>query len=54
MSQRFVNALSGRLSGLRRTNASEHALKIGTKPWRYLLILHEQVTEDKRLADLAL
>lgn len=33
-------------------HASENALKVGaTKPWKYLLISHEQVTEDKRLAD---
>ena len=32
-------------------HASEHALKIGTLPCKYLLISHEQVTEDKRLAD---
>lgn len=32
-------------------HASEHALKIGAKPWTYLLIPHDQVTEDKRLAD---
>lgn len=31
--------------------ASEHAAKIGTKPWKYLLIPHEQVTEDKRVTD---
>ena len=29
-------------------NASDHA---GGKPWRYLVIPHEQVTEDKRLQD---
>ena len=29
-------------------NASDHA---GGKPWKYLLIAHEQVTEDKRLQD---
>ena len=32
-------------------HASEHASKIGTKPWSYLLIPHDQVTEDKRLVD---
>ena len=32
-------------------HASEYNLKIGVKPWRYLLIPHDQVTEDKRLAD---
>ena len=25
--------------------------EIGAKPWRYLLIPHEQVTEDKRAID---
>ncbi|MGQ2978113.1 MAG: DEAD/DEAH box helicase family protein [Polaromonas sp.] len=35
-------------------HASEHAKKIGTKPWKYLLISHEHVTEDKRLADFLL
>jgi type III restriction enzyme len=32
-------------------NASEHAASVGGKPWKYLLIPHEQVTEDKRLTD---
>ncbi|MEO7547340.1 MAG: type III restriction endonuclease subunit R, partial [Ramlibacter sp.] len=32
-------------------HASEHAAKIGAKSWKYLLIPHEQVTEDKRLLD---
>ncbi|UUZ69840.1 DEAD/DEAH box helicase family protein [Polaromonas sp. P2-4] len=32
-------------------HASDHARTIGTKPWKYLLISHEQVTEDKRLVD---
>jgi len=32
-------------------HASEHAQKIGTKSWKYLLIPHDQVTEDKRLVD---
>ena len=32
-------------------DASEHAQKIGTKSWKYLLIPHDQVTEDKRLVD---
>ena len=32
-------------------HATEHAFKVGTKPWKYLLISHEQVTEDKRLVD---
>ena len=32
-------------------HASEHARKAGGKPWKYLLIPHEQVTEEKRLRD---
>ena len=32
-------------------HASENARKISAKPWKYLLISHDQVTEDKRLAD---
>jgi type III restriction enzyme len=32
-------------------HATAHALKIGAKPWKYLLIPHDQLTEDKRLAD---
>ena len=32
-------------------HASDHALKIGSKPWKYLLVPHDQVTEDKRLLD---
>ena len=32
-------------------HATAHALKIGTKPWKYLLIPHDRLTEDKRLAD---
>ena len=32
-------------------HASEHAQKIGVKSWKYLLIPHDQVTEDKRLVD---
>ncbi len=32
-------------------HATAHALKISTKPWKYLLIPHDQLTEDKRLAD---
>ena len=33
-------------------HASDHAKKIGSKPWKYLLIAHDVVTEDKRLVDL--
>jgi type III restriction enzyme len=32
-------------------HASDHAMKIGSKPWKYLLIAHDAVTEDKRLVD---
>jgi type III restriction enzyme len=32
-------------------NASDHALAVGAKPWKYLLIPHEQVTEDKGMQD---
>ncbi|MFZ2661591.1 MAG: DEAD/DEAH box helicase family protein [Rhodoferax sp.] len=31
--------------------ASDHARTTGAKPWRYLLVPHDQVTEDKRLTD---
>jgi type III restriction enzyme len=31
--------------------ASDPAASVGGKPWRYLLISLERVTEDKRLAD---
>ena len=32
-------------------HAADHALKVGAKPWKYLLVPHDQVTEDKRLVD---
>ncbi|MGF6526737.1 DEAD/DEAH box helicase [Variovorax sp. PvP013] len=32
-------------------HASTNAKEIGAKPWLYLLVPHEQVTEDKRLQD---
>jgi len=32
-------------------HASEYAAEAGGKPWRYLLIPHDEVTEDKRLPD---
>jgi type III restriction enzyme len=32
-------------------HASDHAKKVGAKPWKYLLIPHDLVTEDKRLID---
>lgn len=32
-------------------HASDHAKTTGAKPWKYLLIAHDQVTEDKSIAD---
>ena len=32
-------------------HASAHAGAAGAKPWKYLLIPQDQVTEDKRLSD---
>jgi type III restriction enzyme len=32
-------------------HASANARSVGAKPWKYLLVPHEQVTEDKRLDD---
>ena len=32
-------------------HASEHAKKTGAKPWKYLLIPHDQATEDKSITD---
>ena len=32
-------------------HASDHSRTTGAKPWKYLLIPHDTVTEDKRLAD---
>ena len=32
-------------------NATDHARFAGGKPWKYLLVSHEQVTADKRLSD---
>ncbi len=32
-------------------HASDHARTAGAKPWKYLLVPHDQVTEDKRLID---
>jgi type III restriction enzyme len=31
--------------------ASEHAQIVGTKPWKYLLLPHDEVAESKRLVD---
>ncbi|GAA0515608.1 DEAD/DEAH box helicase [Pigmentiphaga daeguensis] len=32
-------------------HASDHAASVGTKPWKYLLVPHDEVSESKRLAD---
>lgn len=32
-------------------NASDHATSVGAKPWKYLLVPHDEVNESKRLAD---
>ncbi|MBH9409722.1 DEAD/DEAH box helicase family protein [Pseudomonas aeruginosa] len=32
-------------------HASDHAASVGTKPWKYLLVPHDEVIESKRLAD---
>ena len=32
-------------------HASAHAIEVGTKPWKYLLLPHDEVTESKRLVD---
>jgi type III restriction enzyme len=32
-------------------HASDHARAIGTKLWKYLLVPHDTVTEDKSIAD---
>lgn len=32
-------------------HASDPAANVGTKPWKYLLVPHDEVSESKRLAD---
>ena len=32
-------------------HASDHAVTIGSKPWRYLLVPHDEIAESKRLTD---
>lgn len=32
-------------------HASAHAISVGTKPWKYLLIPHDEINESKRLVD---
>jgi len=31
--------------------ATDHAVSVGTKPWKYLLVPHDEITESKRLSD---
>jgi type III restriction enzyme len=31
--------------------ASDHAVEVGTKPWKYLLLPHDEIAESKRLLD---
>jgi len=32
-------------------HASDHAVEVGTKPWKYLLLPHDEIAESKRLSD---
>ena len=32
-------------------HASDHALSVQAKPWRYLIIPHNEMSESKRLSD---
>lgn len=32
-------------------HASDHAASVGGKPWRYLLVPHDDIVESKRLTD---
>jgi type III restriction enzyme len=32
-------------------HASDHAVTVGSKPWRYLLVPHDEIAESKRLTD---
>jgi type III restriction enzyme len=32
-------------------HASDYATTVGTKPWRYLLVPHDEIAESKRLID---
>lgn len=32
-------------------HASDHAVEVGTKPWKYLLPPHVEITESTRLSD---
>jgi len=32
-------------------HANDHAANVGSKPWRYVLVPHDEVTEDKQVQD---
>lgn len=32
-------------------HASEHSARVGSKPWNYLVVPHDELSEDKRLSD---
>ena len=32
-------------------HASDHAVNVGTKPWKYLLVPHDKINESRRLTD---
>ena len=32
-------------------HASDHAANLGSKPWKYLPVPHDEINESKRLAD---
>ena len=32
-------------------HASDHAASVGSKPWKYLLVPHDEIVESKRLTD---
>jgi type III restriction enzyme len=32
-------------------HASSHAIEVGTKAWKYLLLPHDEISESKRLSD---
>ena len=32
-------------------HASDHAANVGSKPWKYLTVPHDEINESKRLAD---
>jgi type III restriction enzyme len=32
-------------------HASDYALSVGSKPWKYLLVPHDEINESKRIVD---